>query len=114
MVKLPDDILNAIFSLQRRLVEVLNETTATEYILMQRFGETEATLAELESLDNVKERLKTSYNRSYRLLQQVTESQPDATADTLNFLYKTIADGEAIVDASAASIQEIKMDWNLR
>ncbi|MCY7384944.1 hypothetical protein QT970_26425 [Microcoleus sp. herbarium8] len=114
MAKLPDDILNTIFTLQRRLVEILNETTATEYILMQQFGETEATLPELESLDNIKERLRTSYNRLYRLLQQVTESQPAATADTLNFLYGTIEDGEAIVDASAASIQEIKMDWNLR
>ena len=114
MAKLPDDILNTIFTLQRRLVEILNETTATEYILMQQFGETEATFPELESLDNIKERLRTSYNRLYRLLQQVTESQPAATADTLNFLYGTIEDGEAIVDASAASIQEIKLDWNLR
>ncbi|MEG4229047.1 hypothetical protein QUA35_23385 [Microcoleus sp. N9_B2] len=114
MAKLPDDILNTIFTLQRRLVEILNETTATEYILMQQFGETEATLPELESLDNIKERLRTSYNRLYRLLQQVAESQPAATADTLTFLYGTIEDGEAIVDASAASIQEIKMDWNLR
>ena len=114
MAKLPDDILNTIFTLQRRLFEILNETTATEYIFMQQFGETEATLPELESLDNIKERLRTSYNRLYRLLQQVAESQPAATADTLNFLYGTIEDGEAIVDASAASIQEIKMDWNLR
>jgi hypothetical protein len=114
MAKLSDDILNTIFTLQRRLVEILNETTATEYIFMQQFGETEATLPELESLDNIKERLRTSYNRLYRLLQQVAESQPAATADTLNFLYGTIEDGEAIVDASAASIQEIKMDWNLR
>ena len=95
-------------------MEILNETTATEYIFMQQFGETEATLPELESLDNVKERLRNPYNRLYRLLQQVAESQPAATADTLNFLYGTIEDGEAIVDASAASIQEIKMDWNLR
>ena len=113
MVKLPDDILSTIFTLQRRLVELLNETTATEYILMQRFGETEATLLELESLDHVKERLRTSYNRLYRLLQQVTESQPAATADTLNLLYRTIEQTEVAVDASAASIQEIKMDWNL-
>lgn len=113
MVKLPDDILSTIFTLQRRLVELLNETTATEYILMQRFGETEATLPELESLDNVKERLRNPYNRLHRLLQQVTESQPAATADTLNLLYRTIEQTEAAVDASAATIREIKMDWNL-
>jgi hypothetical protein len=94
-------------------VELLNETTATEYILMQRFGETEATLLELESLDHVKERLRNPYNRLHRLLQQVTESQPAATADTLNLLYRTIEQTEVAVDASAASIQEIKMDWNL-
>lgn len=38
---------------------------------------------------------------------------PAATADVLDFLYSTIDRGEAIADASEASIQEIKRSWNL-
>ena len=70
-------------------------------------------MPELEAIDNVKERLRIPYNRLHRILQQVAESQPAATADVLEFLYGTIEQGEAIADASEASIQEIKRSWNL-
>ena len=53
MAKLPDVTLTAIFNLKRRLVALLDAATATEYFILQEFGETEATLPELESLDNI-------------------------------------------------------------
>lgn len=70
-------------------------------------------MPELEAIDNVKERLRIPYNRLHRILQQVAESQPAATADVLEFLHRTIAETEAAADASEASIQEIKGSWNL-
>jgi hypothetical protein len=113
MAKLPDVTLTAIFNLKRRLVALLDAATATEYVILQEFGETEATLPELESLDNIKKRLRNPYNRLHKLLQQAAESQPVPNADVLDFLYKTIDDGEAAADASEASTQEIKRSWNL-
>jgi len=113
MAKLPDQTISTIFILQQRSVALLDTATAAEYSLLQQFGETQETMPELEAIDNVKERLRIPYNRLHRILQQVAESQPAATADVLDFLYRTIDQGEAIADASEASIQEIKRSWNL-
>jgi non-ribosomal peptide synthetase component F len=113
MAQLPDETLSTIFRLQQRLVLLLDTATAAEYFILQQFGETEETMPELEAIDNVKERLRIPYNRLHRILQQVAESQPAATADVLEFLYSTIAETEAAADASEASIQEIKRSWNL-
>ncbi|MFM9267125.1 hypothetical protein [Tychonema sp. BBK16] len=113
MAKLPDQTISTIFRLQQRLAALLDIATAAEYSLLQQFGETQETMPELEAIDNVKERLRIPYNRLHRILQQVAESQPAATADVLDFLYRTIDQGEAIADASEASIQEIKRSWNL-
>ncbi|WP_293351312.1 MULTISPECIES: hypothetical protein [unclassified Microcoleus] len=113
MAKLPDQTISTIFRLQQRLVALLDTATAAEYSLLQQFGETQETMPELEAIDNVKERLRIPYNRLHRILQQVAESQPAATADVLDFLYRTIAETEAAADGSEASIQEIKRSWNL-
>ena len=113
MAKLPNQTISTIFRLQQRLVALLDTATAAEYSLLQQFGETQETMPELEAIDNVKERLRIPYNRLHKILQQVAESQPAATADVLDFLYRTIDQGEAIADTSEASIQEIKRSWNL-
>ena len=113
MAKLPDQTISTIFRLQQRLVALLDTATAAEYSLLQQFGETRETMPELEAIDNVKERLRIPYNRLHRILQQVAESQPIATADVLEFLYRTIAETEAAADGSEASIREIKRSWNL-
>ena len=113
MAKLPDQTISTIFILQQRSVALLDTATAAEYSLLQQFGETQETMPELEAIDNVKERLRIPYNRLHRILQQVAESQPAATADVLEFLYRTIDQGEAIADSSEASIQEIRRSWNL-
>lgn len=113
MAKLPDATLTTIFTLQRRLVQLLDVATATEYVMLQQFGETVETIPELESIDNVKERLRVPYNRLHRVLQQAAESQPVATADVLELLYITIEQTEAAADASEASILEIKRTWDL-
>jgi len=44
MARLPDQILTAIFSLQRQLVEGINEAAATELAIFEQFGETEITI----------------------------------------------------------------------
>jgi hypothetical protein len=46
------------------------------------------------------------------LLLKVSESQPIASADMLNLLYRTMEVAEASLDASVASLQEIQRNWN--
>lgn len=134
MANLSEETIGTVLNLQRRVLQLINEATATEFILLEQYGETEATISDLEILQNVRERGTTYYVRLYRLLLQIAESQPVATsllksspsagetpavktrrlsAATLNLLIQSIEQTQAIADSSAATIQEVKRDWNL-
>jgi hypothetical protein len=51
--KLSPEALTTIFSLQRRLIELIAETKATEFNLFERYGDTEETLPELEQIQKI-------------------------------------------------------------
>lgn len=113
MAKLPAQTLTTIFALQRQLVEGIDEAAATEAMIFAQFGETEVTVPILEQLQNIRERLINPYSRLATLLHRIAEYQPNAPADMLNFLYQTIEQASAAHDASAASVREAKMEFNL-
>ncbi|WP_250123794.1 hypothetical protein [Chroococcidiopsis sp. CCMEE 29] len=113
MARLPDQILTAIFSLQRHLLEGINETAATELAIFEQFGETEITIPALEQLQNARQRLTDPYSRLCTLLLRVAESQPTTPTAMLNLLVQTIEQAQAAVDASEASIREAKRDFDL-
>ena len=113
MAKLPQETITAIFNLQRRLLERIDEATATEAMIYQRFGEIEETSPELEQLQNVRKRAKSSYSRLYTLLLRVTEAQPAATSATLNLPAQSIEQAEANNAEAEASVKDVKRNWNL-
>lgn len=47
MAKLPEETLTIIFTLQRQLLQRIDEATATGFTIFQEFGETEITVSEL-------------------------------------------------------------------
>lgn len=113
MANLPEETINTVLNLQRRMLQLINAAIATESIILEQYGEIEATISDLEILQNVRERGTSYYVRLYRLLLQTAESQPVATSATLNLLAQSIEQTQAIADSSAATIQEVKKDWNL-
>ena len=112
MAKLPDSTIVSIFTLQRRLGECLDSATAMEFSLFQQFGETPETAPELEEIVNVRERLLSLYNRLHNIFLRVVQSQPIASEDLLNLLYKSIEQTETSIDTSIASLQDIERNWN--
>lgn len=112
MAKLPDSVLTNIFTLQRQIIECIDATTATEFRILEQQGETSETIPELEELHSIRERLLSPYSRLHTLLLKAAESQPGTSNDMLNLLYRSIETGEATVDASIASLQEIQRNWN--
>jgi hypothetical protein len=88
VAKLPDSTIVNIFTLQRRLADCLESTTAMEFSLFQQFGETAETAPELEELVNIRARLVSLYNRLHNIFLRVTQSQPIASEDLLNLLYR--------------------------
>lgn len=113
MAKLLPETLTNIFQLQRRLIELIDEASATEIMLFERFGETEATLIELEELQITRERLRSPYVQINTLLLRVAEYQPTAPNSMLNLLLETVEITRSSVEASQASILEVKRNWNL-
>jgi hypothetical protein len=113
MAKLSEQTLTSLFDLQRQLVMGIDSATAAEAALLAQFGETDATLSDLEQLQNVRLRLTDPYSRLCTLLLRVAEFQPIAPAAMLNLLAQTIEQGQAAVDAAQASVLEIRRDWNL-
>ena len=113
MAKLSDEIVARILNLQRQLLELIDEATATELTLLEQFGETEETIRELELLQNARERADTYYSRFYVTLRRIYESQPLASRDIVELLTRFINEAEATVEAVGATIQEIRRDFNL-
>jgi hypothetical protein len=112
VAKLPDSVLATTFTLQRQIIECIDATTAAEFKILEQQGETAENQPELEELESIRERLLAPYSRLHTLLLKAAESQPVASNDVLNLLYRSIETGEATVDASIASLQEIQRNWN--
>jgi hypothetical protein len=113
MAKLSEETLTITFLLLRQLADAIELASATEWILFDRYGETDRTIGELEELQNARERLNQSYTRLNTLLLKILEAQPIATNAMLDLLAKAIENGRANLEAANASTQEIKRGWNL-
>lgn len=114
MAYLSDEITDEIFDLQRRLLQLINDAAALELAMLEQFGETEATIPELDEILNIKDRATSYYTRLNRLLLQIFQSQPLADSATLNLLAQSISQTRAIVDAGKANLLEIKRNWKLQ
>lgn len=113
MAKLPEEIIDTVLNLQKQLLEQIDSATQTEYILLEQFGETEESLPELEELQTLKERTDAYYSRFYVTLRRIYESQPIASRDMLELLFRSIYEAELTIEAVQASIRDIKRNWSL-
>ena len=96
MAYLSDEITDEIFDLQRRLLQLINDAAALELAMLEQFGETEATIPELDEILNVKDRATSYYTRLNRLLLQIFQSQPLADSATLNLSLRSWVENPAI------------------
>jgi hypothetical protein len=112
VAKLPDSVIDNVFTLQRNLVECLDATTAMEFRLCQQIGETAETLPELEELQSIRDRLVSSYSRLQNILLRIAQSQPIAAQDMLDLLYRSMEQTQSSIDTSIASLQDIQRNWN--
>ena len=113
MANLPNETITAVFELQRLLLPIINQATELEFMILERFGETETTIVELDEIQNVKERAISYYTRLYRLMLQLSLSQPLADSATLDLLTRSLTQTQAIANAGHASLSEIKRNWKL-
>lgn len=107
MAKLPEETTVTINSLKQQLLDILDNSTAAEFMLFERFGETETTMPILEELKSVAERLTSWFSRlvNLQLRYVIAQSQPTATFDMLKLLSEAIVRIQAEAPAMERSIQ---------
>lgn len=113
MAGLPEEITNIVLELLKELLIIINEATATNYIILETYGETETTIIALDDLDNAKDRAYIYYSRLHNILGKIAESQPIANNAMLNLLDRSIEEAQWTIEATKATIREEKRSFNL-
>jgi hypothetical protein len=113
MAQLPEETTTVVLELQRRLLGILHQATELSFLILERYGETETTLTDLEQLDNTRDRADAYYSRFFTILRRIAETQPIADSAMLDLLIVAIAEAQVTVDALEATLAETKRDWNL-
>jgi hypothetical protein len=113
MARLTNEVIFHIFELHKIFLDITDQTTRIEFVIFEQFGETVETIAELEELQNIKERSLFYYDRFHVVLKRIYESQPVADRANLELLYRTLSDAELTIDVIQASIEDIKRNWNI-
>ncbi|AFZ15371.1 hypothetical protein Cri9333_4591 [Crinalium epipsammum PCC 9333] len=113
MAKLPSETLETIWTLLRHLSQLVEDATEAEYILFERFGETDATIPNLDDLKNLNQEAASKYIQLSNIRLRIAEAQPIASNDMLRLLDQAIRQNQLRIPAIERSIQEIKMEWNL-
>jgi len=65
MVKLSEEPIITVLKLQRRLLQLIDEVTADGFSILEKFGETEETIPELDEFQNVRKWATSYYIRFY-------------------------------------------------
>lgn len=113
MAKISTELSNTIINLQKLLLETINEAKTTEFSMLNRYGETEQTIATLDELTAIAQQAADLYTQLSRLLLRASEIQPAITSARLDLVTQRVSNVENRVPALKQSIKEIRLDWDL-
>jgi hypothetical protein len=63
MAKLSNEMAETFWLLKRQLLDIIDEATAAEFLLFERFGETDRTMSYLDELKSVSEQATARFSR---------------------------------------------------
>ena len=95
------------------MLDIVDEATAAEFFLFERFGETDSTIVVLDELKDIAEQAASSFSQLSNLQLRVADTQPSVPLGMLELLTKVIANTEQRVPALERSVEEIKTEWSL-
>ncbi len=114
MAKLPSNILDEIFELLKKLSELVDDATLTEYLIFEKFGETDETITSLDDLNGIGLDASSRYSQLSNLRLRLAEIQPSVSKDMLRLLQNSIEQNKLRIPAIKRSIEEIKIEWGLK
>lgn len=113
MARLAEETTLTINSLKRQLLDIVDDTTAVEFALFERFGETERTIPVLEQLKSVAKETVSWFSQLSTLQLRIAQAQPIASVDMLELLAQVIERTQLRLPAWKRTIQELEIDWNI-
>jgi hypothetical protein len=113
MAQISDELKSTLGKLQQALLSIVEEAKAAEFMLMERYGETNESVVVLDELTAIAQQAADLYVQISRLLLRTAEIQPSITPDMLGLLMDRVATISNRVPPLERSVQEIKADWGL-
>ena len=91
MARISSEFQLTIRNLQQALLYIVDDAKAVEFILLERYGETEQTIVVLDELSAIAQQAGELYVQISRLLLRTAEIQPSITPDMLGLLTDRVA-----------------------
>lgn len=113
MAAIPEEINNQIWFSCKELISIINSAKFAEYILFNKQGETENTINDLDTLQNIALEVADSYQQLSNIALRTATIQPQANAATLSILVEKLNEIGTRTPAWLRSIEEIITDWRL-
>lgn len=114
MAEIPQENINRIVQNYQGLINIVNLAMSAEYKLFAQYGETEATINDLNALSNVATSATDSFKRLNAITIRIATIQPQTDVATANMLLETIIFNEARIPAWLRSIEEVVNNWSLQ
>jgi hypothetical protein len=83
MAKLSNETAEIFWLLKRQLLDIIDESTAAEFLLFERFGETDLTMLYLDELKSVSEQATVRFSRFSNIQLRIADVQPWLTDKSL-------------------------------
>ncbi len=113
MAYLPAETSETIWNLLKQLLKIVEDPSAAEFSLFERYGETDSTLSNLEDLKNLTDEAASRYSQLFNIRLRIAEAQPNVPSDMLSLLERAINQSQLRIPALERSLEEIKIEWNL-
>lgn len=91
MAKLPPETAATIWSLKQQLLDIVDEAKTAEFVLLERFEETDRTVMALNELQDIAEQAAARFSQLSNLQLRIAGSQPAVAPDMLRLLTEAIA-----------------------
>jgi hypothetical protein len=112
MAKLSPESKQLIINLKNRLLDIVDESKAVEFAILNRFGETAETLDSLEQLTEIALQAESRFSQLSNLEIRAAQSQPIISPDLLRFIEEVIKTTQVRIPALMRSVEEIKLEWS--
>jgi hypothetical protein len=104
MAKLSNETAEIFWLLKRQLLDIIDESTAAEFLLFERFGETDLTMLYLDELKSVSEQATVRFSRFSNIQLRIADVQPAVPIDMLELATEIISSTQQRLPALNRSI----------